>query len=208
MQALASLSSSAESAVERFGELGLFLVMVAEHVFPPIPSELVLPLAGYDISRGGMTFIGALLAATAGSLVGALILYAIARRGGRPAVLRMRRMLRVDEPALARAEARFDRSGTWIVLFGRMVPGIRSLVSLPPGLLRMPLSRYVIVTTCGSLLWNAILIAIGRQLGSSWSDVQGFVAPVATVLGVAAVLLGGVAFLLWRRRRAVPAPGA
>jgi membrane protein DedA with SNARE-associated domain len=205
MLVLSSLSSSAQSAVDQLGALGLFLVMVAEHVFPPIPSELVLPLAGYDVSRGGMSFVTALGASTAGSVVGALVLYVLARLGGRPAVLRLQRLLRVDEPALDRAEERFARRGTWFVLFGRMIPGIRSLVSLPPGLLRMPVSRYVAVTATGSLLWNALLITLGQQLGSRWTDVQAVVAPVATALGVAAVLVGGTLFIVWRRRR-LPRP--
>lgn len=152
MPVLASLSSTAQSAVDQLGPLGLFLVMVVEHVFLPIPSELVLPLAGYDVSRGGMSFVTALGASTAGSVVGALLLHLIARRGGRPAVLRLRGLLRVDEPALGRAEGRFARRGTWFVFVGRMVPGVRSLVSLPPGLLRMPPGRYVAVTAAGSLM--------------------------------------------------------
>jgi len=190
MPVIASLSSIAQSAVDQLGPLGLFLVMVAEHVFPPIPSELVLPLAGYDVSKGGMSFVSALGASTAGSVVGALLLYLLARRGGRPAVLRLRRLLRVDEPALARAEERFARRGTWFVLLGRMVPGIRSLVSLPPGLLRMPLGRYVAVTAAGSLLWNTLLIALGQQLGSRWAEVGAVVAPVATLVGLTAVVAG------------------
>ncbi|MCW3012736.1 MAG: associated Golgi protein-related protein [Solirubrobacterales bacterium] len=205
MFVLGSLSSSAQSAVDQLGALGLFLVMVAEHVFPPIPSELVLPLAGYDVSRGGMSFLTALGASTAGSVVGALILYVLARLGGRPAVLRFQRLLRVDEPALDRAEQRFARRGTWFVLAGRMVPGMRSLVSLPAGLLRMPVSRYVAVTATGSLLWNALLITLGQQLGGRWTDVQAVVAPAATALGLAAVLVGSTLFIVWRRRR-LPGP--
>lgn len=200
MSFFASLSSFAQSAVEQLGALGLFLVMVAEHVFPPIPSELVLPLAGYDVSRGGMSLTAALVASTAGSVVGALILYALARRGGRPAVLRLQRLLRVDEPALARAEERFARRGTMFVLLGRMVPGIRSLVSLPPGLLRMPVGRYVAVTAAGSLFWNALLIMVGQQLGSRWTEVGAVVAPVATAVGLVAVVAGALAFIRWRRR--------
>ncbi len=198
---LASLSSFAQDAVERLGALGLFLIMVAEHVFPPIPSELVLPLAGYEVARGGMVFVTALAASTAGSVVGALLLYLIARRGGRPTVLRLQRILRVDEAALARAERSFESRGTWFVLLGRMVPGIRSLVSLPPGLLRMPVGRYIALTATGSLVWNALLITLGQQLGSRWTEVERVVAPIATLTGAGALLAAVVAFFLWRRRR-------
>lgn len=202
---LASLSSFAQDAVEQLGALGLFLIMVAEHVFPPIPSELVLPLAGYEVARGGMVFVTALAASTAGSVVGALLLYLIARRGGRPAVLRLQRILRVDEAALARAEKSFERRGTWFVLLGRMVPGIRSLVSLPPGLLRMPVGRYIALTATGSLVWNALLITVGQQLGSRWTEVERVVAPIATVIGAGALLAAVAAFFLWRRRRLLTA---
>lgn len=92
-----------------------------------------------------------------------------------------------DEAALARAEERFARHGTWFVLLGRMVPGIRSLVSLPPGLLRMSMGRYVAVTAAGSLAWNALLIALGQQLGSRWTEVESVVAPVATIVAGAAL---------------------
>jgi membrane protein DedA with SNARE-associated domain len=201
----APLSSLAQGAVEQLGALGLFLTMVAEHVFPPIPSELVLPLAGFEVSRGAMAFTTALLAATAGSLAGAMMLYAIARRGGRPAVLRLHRVLRVDEAALERAEHRFTRHGTWLVLFGRMVPGLRSLVSLPPGLLRMPILRYLALTATGSLTWNAVLIILGRQLGSRWDRVGPVIAPIATVSAVVVTLAGALVFLRWRRGRAADA---
>lgn len=202
MPVFGSLSSFAQSAVEQLGALGLFLIMVAEHVFPPIPSELVLPLAGYEVSRGGMSWFLALGASTAGSVVGALVLYLLARRGGRPAILRLQKLLRVDELVLARAEQRFARHGTWFVLLGRMVPGVRSLVSLPPGLLRMPVGRYVTLTATGSLVWNALLIAIGQQLGARWNEVGGVVAPIATVVGATALLAATAAVVVWRRRRA------
>jgi len=201
----ASLASVAERLVEQLGYLGLVLVMAVEHIFPPIPSELVLPLAGFEVGRGNLTLVGALVASTAGSLIGASVLYWVARRGGRPLILRFRRVLRIDEPALERAERRFERHSTWVVLLGRMVPGIRSVVSLPPGLLRMPFGRYLALTAVGSLAWNGLLIVLGQQLGSRWSDVEAVVAPIAQVVVIASVpLLGGWWALRRRRRRRPP----
>lgn len=200
---LASLSSAAEQLVQQAGYLGLVLVMAVEHIFPPIPSELVLPLVGFEVARGSLTFTGALVASTIGSLLGASALYALARRGGRPLVLRMRRVLRVDHAGLERAEERFARHSGKVVLLGRLVPGLRSIVSLPPGLLRMPFTRYLMLTGIGSLAWNALLIAAGRQLGTRWADVAGIVGPAAQIaLVTSAVLLGG--WWLARRRRAQP----
>ncbi len=175
--------------------------MAAEHVFPPIPSELVLPLAGFEVGRGKLHFAGALAAATAGSLIGASMLYLLARSGGRPLVLRLHRVLRLDEQDLARAERRFERHSSWIVIFGRMVPGVRSAVSLPPGLLRMRFGRYLALTLIGSLVWNAALILAGQQLGSRWEDVGSVVEPVAQAVLVAIIPLLVVALVVRRRRR-------
>jgi membrane protein DedA with SNARE-associated domain len=173
--------------------------MAVEHVFPPIPSELVLPLAGFEVGRGNLSLAGALAASTAGSLIGASILYLLARRGGRPLVLKLHWLLRFDEEDLRRGEERFRRHSAWMVVLGRMVPGIRSVVSLPPGLLRMPFPRYLALTFVGSSVWNAVLIVAGQQLGSRWGDIAGVVDPVAKavlVLLVPAV----IGWLVWRRR--------
>ena len=200
--ALASLGSFVEDAVQQLGYAGLVVVMAVEHVFPPIPSEIVLPLAGFEVARGNLNFVAALAAATAGSLIGATILYAVARRGGRPLVLRLQGVLRVDEEGLERAERRFHRHSAWIVVLGRMVPGLRSVVSLPPGLLRMPFWRYVGLTAIGSVVWNALLILAGQQLGSRWEDVADIVGPVAQVVLVSCIpLVAGWLFLRHRRSR-------
>ena len=125
--------------------------MLVETVFPPIPSEAVLPLAGYLVERGEFAFVAVLLASTAGSVLGAVLLYEAARRGGRPFALRFLRFARLEESRLEEAERWFARRGALIVLLGRCVPGMRSLVSLPAGLLRMPRWEYLLFTLLGSL---------------------------------------------------------
>lgn len=164
----------------------------------------MLPLAGFEVARGGMGFAGALVASTAGSLAGASALYAIARRGGRPLVLRLRGMLRLDEAALHRAEQRFARHSSKVVLLGRMVPGLRSIVSLPPGVLRMPFGRYLALTAIGSLAWNALLIGAGQQLGTRWSDVAAIVGPAAQIVLAGSVVALAGWWALRRRRRSTP----
>ena len=170
----AAIGEWAGDLLAELGYAGLVVLMAVEHVFPPIPSELVLPLAGFEVGRGNLDLGWALAASTAGSVIGASVLYLLARRGGRPLVLRLRRLLRVDEQDLDRAERRFRRHSAWMVLLGRMIPGVRSLVSLPPGLLRMPFGRYLALTLTGSLVWNAALIvrasssaAAGRRSAGS-----------------------------------------
>ena len=197
---LASLSSIAEDAVTQAGYAGLAVVMAVETIFPPIPSELVLPLAGYEVSRGQLLFVLALLAATAGATFGSLVLYLIARYGGRPAVLRLRRVLRVSEADLDKADAWFDARGVKIVFFGRMVPGARSLVCVPAGLAEMPIWTYLLVTAIGSALWNAALLGIGVAIGSNYEKVGEYVGPASRVVVVMTVL-GLIAAALYLRRR-------
>jgi membrane protein DedA with SNARE-associated domain len=199
---IASIGDLAGDLIDSLGYAGLVVLMAVEHVFPPIPSEVVLPLAGFEVARGKMSFAGALAAATAGSLIGSSFLYALARSGGRPLVLRLRSVLRLTEDDLDRAERRFQRHSGWIVVLGRMVPGIRSAVSVPPGLLRMPFGRYVGLTLVGSVTWNAALILAGQQLGSRWEEVGDFVGPIAHWVLIAVIPLVVVFALVRRRRRA------
>ena len=118
-------------------------------------------------------------------------------------MLKLRRVLRVGEEDLDRAEQRFRRHSAWMVVLGRMVPGLRSLVSLPPGLLKMPFGRYLALTLTGSLVWNTALIVAGQQLGSRWEQVGGVVGPIAQWVVVAIIPLT-VAALVVRHRRKAP----
>jgi membrane protein DedA with SNARE-associated domain len=200
---LGDLGQFASDVVEELGYAGLVVVMAVEHVFPPIPSELVLPLAGYEVSRGTLTFPAALIASTAGSLIGASILYWIARGGGRPLLLRLRRLLRISAADIDRAERRFERHSWWVVVLGRMVPGVRSLVSVPPGLLRMPYWRYLGLTLVGSLAWNTLLIAVGQQLGTRWEEVSEVLGPLSRIVLIALIpLTVAWVWVYVRRRRA------
>lgn len=198
-----TLTSLVTDLTERLGYVGLAAVMVIENLFPPIPSEVVLPLAGYQVSRGGLTFALALGAATVGSLIGALALYGLGRSGGRTLILRFGPLLRISPAQLQRAEAWFARRGDWVVLLGRMVPGARSLVSVPAGLARMPIGRFCALTILGSLAWNALLIGIGQALGARWTRVGDVIGPLSTFIVIGLMLIG--LGLLWRavfRRRA------
>lgn len=197
----AAIDDWAGDLIRELGYAGLVLLMAVEHIFPPIPSEVVLPLAGFEVGRGNLELVWTIASATVGSLIGASVLYAVARQGGRPTIMRLHTVLRINEQDLDRAERNFARHSAWIVVLGRMVPGVRSLVSVPPGLLRMPFGRYLLLTLVGSLAWNSLLIVAGQQLGSRWSQVGDIVDPVAKVVLVALIPLT-IAFLVWRRRSA------
>ncbi len=205
---LDNLTDFVRRAVTALGYPGILAAMVAENLFPPIPSEIVLPLAGYEVFRGNLGFALTVLAATAGSLIGALILYAIGRFGGRPVIDRWGRVLRVTHADVDRAERWFDRWGDWVVLLSRMIPLVRSVVSIPAGILEMSVPRFILLTTIGSLLWNLLLIGAGYQLGSRWEDVAAVVGPFSDVMKVVAVVaLVAAGVWLWRHRRpATPTP--
>ena len=193
-----SLAAWVADMIQASGYPGVALLMFAENLFPPIPSEVILPLAGFLVYQGELRFVPALVVATVGSLAGALVLYALGRWGGRTLVLRYGRLLRVRESDLDRADAWFDRYGEAVVLLGRMVPGVRSLVSIPAGLAEMPVKRFVVLTVLGSGAWNTLLIGAGWQLGENWSRLSGVVGSVSNaVLAILAVAV--VVLVMWWR---------
>lgn len=187
-----------QDALGAGGYLVLTALILLENLFPPVPSEVLLPLAGSRISAGDWVFPLVLLAATAGSVAGALILYVLGRTGGRALLLRHGRLLRLDEERLDRADDWFDRHGPKVVLLGRLLPGVRSVVSIPAGASEMPVARFLLYTTAGSAVWNAALIGAGWALGTRWDEVTAVVEKAQwPVLGLATVA-ASVVFLVAR----------
>lgn len=200
---LSGLAEWVAEIVNVLGYAGLFLLVAVENLFPPIPSELILPLAGFLVSRGEMDFGLAATAATAGSLAGAMILYGIGALVGEDRIRRwIRRIPLVDERDADRGHAWFERHGGEAVLIGRLVPLVRSVVSLPAGVERMPLLRFVLYTVAGSLTWNVLMIGAGWFLGERWEDAKPWMSRYEIgVLAVLAVLvLAFVAHRIWSRR--------
>lgn len=192
--------------ITALGAVGVGLLTLLEVVFPPIPSELVLPFSGYLSAQGELQPVAALVAATTGSVVGACLLYGVGAALGRErsAHLLMRIPL-MEAEDLEGAEGWFHRHGTAAVLVGRLVPGARSFISLPAGIERMPLPRFVALTTVGSAIWNGALLGAGYALGRSWDDL-GRWSDVLDVVIVAAVL-GAVAKFVWSRRHRISRRG-
>jgi membrane protein DedA with SNARE-associated domain len=196
-----SLTGWVTDVIDALGYPGVAFLVALENVFPPIPSEVVLPLSGFVAGRGDASLIGMIIAATIGSVVGALVLYGLAAWIGRENLHRFigrwGRWFQVKPDDLARAEEWFDRRATMAVTLGRCVPLIRSIVSIPAGFRRMPLIPFVLSTTVGSLAWNVALIGAGALLGDRWETVGDYVGILQWV--VIAVIIGGVAWFLWRR---------
>lgn len=201
---MSSVTDWVSDAVETGGYPALAGLILLENLFPPIPSEIILPLAGFSVGKGELVYLLAVLAATLGSVVGALILYVVARRGGRPLIYRFAPRVRISARELDRADAWFDRYGAWFVLFGRLIPGVRSLVSIPAGLSEMPLMRFTLLTAIGSAVWNALLIGVGAALGENWEEVAAVVGPMSTgaLVGLIAATAVGALWLLRRNREA------
>ncbi len=207
MPLAAAFGLSISQIIRDAGYAGLAALMLAETVFPPIPSEAVLPLAGYLVEQGDLNFFAVLATSTAGSVVGAVVLYELARHGGRPFAERFLRFGRLDPAQLERAEEWFGRRGPVVVLVGRCIPGVRSLVSLPAGVLRMPRWEYLLFTLIGSTVWNTVLIGAGYVLGSQWERVSDVIGPLSKPLLI--VVVGGAAgYLLWRGLRGRRDPDA
>jgi membrane protein DedA with SNARE-associated domain len=189
--------------IEALGYAGLAILVALEQVFPPIPSEVILPLAGFLTGQGRFSFPLVLIATTAGSLVGALVLYGIGAAIGQRRVTRLFEryghwaLLTPDD--LTRSEQWFDRYGPIAVIIGRLVPIVRSLVSIPAGYRRMPLGQFLLLTGFGSALWNGTLIALGWVLGENWHIIEQYVGWLQyVVIAVAAFL---VARFVWQRLR-------
>ena len=199
------MSDWAVTVIEALGYGGLFALMLLECVFPPIPSEAILPFAGFVVAEGGMSFPLAVAAATAGSLAGNVALYLAARRGGRALVARHGRRVGATPERLERLEAWMDRWGKATVLVARAVPLARSAVSLPAGLARFRFLSFVVLTTLGSAVWNGVLIGLGWALEDAWHGVEERMSGV-TVVVLAAGVAAAAVWLVVARRRARRAP--
>jgi membrane protein DedA with SNARE-associated domain len=200
---LSNMTDWVIDVIDTLGYVGVALLVALENVFPPIPSEIVLPFAGVVSRRGGATLPGMIAAATVGSVVGALVLYGVSAAIGpdrlHAFIVRYGKWFRITTEDIDRAERWFDRRAIVAVLIGRCVPLIRSLVSIPAGFRRMPLGTFVGYTVAGSLVWNTGLISAGYILGEEdrWrtiEDVMGY-----AQYAVVAAILGAIGWFVWTR---------
>lgn len=195
---LNAVAQWAVGLMEALGEPGVAIAIALENLFPPLPSEVILPLAGFTASQGAMNLIGAIIWTTVGSVVGAIALYLIGAWLGRD---RMHRLL-VKVPLVSvedanRTEAWFDKHGKKTVFFGRMIPIFRSLISIPAGVTRMPMLVFIPLTAAGSLIWNTLFILAGFYLGENWNVVEEYAGFVQNA--VIAIVLIAIVVFVWRR---------
>lgn len=195
--------------MEQFGYLGIFLMIALENVFPPIPSEIILTFGGVMTISTNLTILGVIIAATLGSVVGAIILYRIGR------ILDVERLekiidhwghvLRVSKEDIYKADAWFDKYGYWTVFFCRMIPLIRSLISIPAGMSNMNVWLFLLFTTLGTLIWNIILVVVGAAVGDNWTTIVQYMdiySNITYALITAAVLIFVILFYMGKRKKA------
>ncbi|MEV0605669.1 DedA family protein [Polymorphospora rubra] len=207
---IGGLTGWVAGVIESMGEVGVGLLVALENLIPPIPSEIVLAMAGYLAGEGRVDVVLVTIAATAGSVLGALLLYWLGAAVGEDRLKRwLDRVPLVDLEDLEKADRWFERHGRWAVLFGRMVPVVRSLVSIPAGADRMPLVQFTALTTLGSGIWNSIFIGLGFALGSRWQEVDRYYNYFDyAIIGLFVVLIAWWVVKKVRKRRAKAAASA
>ena len=207
---LPELIGQAVEANQWLGYTAIFAAMFLENLFPPIPSELIMPLGGFYVQQGQLALIPVVVAGLLGTILGALPWYGIGRLINEERIenwlSRHGRWIGISPDELARSRRWFSRYGTALVFWGRLVPGIRTLISLPAGIELMPLSPFLLWTTAGSLIWTLLLTVAGMVLGEGYNNVELWIDPLSKVVKVGlviAVLAGGTWLVLrmWRRRQ-------
>lgn len=190
--------------IQRFGYIGVAALMALENVFPPVPSELIMPFAGYLAARGDLHVAGVVAAGALGSLAGTLPWYFVGRRIGRERFARWvkahGRWFTISPDELERAERWFERRGGWALLLGRLVPAVRSVISIPAGVEGMPLAHMLLWSAVGTALWSGALTGLGFALASRFDAISPWVDKLST-----AVVAGLVAWYVWRVIRFRPA---
>jgi len=186
--------------IETTGYLGIILAMFVEGVFTPIPSELIMPFAGYVAYTGELNFFLVILIGSLGAVMGSSVAYMLALWIGRPLVDRFGVFFGLDEEKMASAERWFKRWGVWGIFIGHSLPGIRSVISFPAGLSRMDRKKFVIFTFSGALVWNTVLVTAGYTLGENWIQfwerTDGMEYVVLGLLGLVLVL-----YFLYKKRK-------
>lgn len=188
--------------MSKFGYFGIIFAMFAENVFPPIPSEVIMPAAGFAASKGDMSIVLVILTGTLGAVLGALPLYYLGRKFDEPRLAEFTekygKYVFIKPTDITDANAWFDKHGKMAVFFGRMVPGVRSLISIPAGMNKMALLPFLALTALGASIWTAILALAGYYLGQNYDAVAGILAPYSKAIGIS-ILFVIVGLLIKRR---------
>ncbi|WP_445403783.1 DedA family protein [Acinetobacter vivianii] len=184
------------SIMEKLGYLGIAFLMFLDNVFPPIPSEIIMPSAGYTASKGELTLIGVIMAGSAGSILAAMLLYWVGRKVPQQRLFKLTerygKYLRIQVSDLEKALDWFNKHGHRIVFFGRMIPAVRSLISIPAGMSKMPFAKFMFYSIAGTLIWTSFLAYLGFHFSQNQALMSLIMQRISTII-VAIVIL----YLLW-----------
>lgn len=179
------------STISSSGYAGIFFLMVAESALIPIPSEIIMPFSGFLVSTGELDFVYVVLAGSIGNLAGSIIAYYAGSRLGREFILRYGKYVLLKKSHLELTESYFKKYGDRSTFIGRMLPAVRTYISLPAGLVRMNMKKFVVYTIIGSIIWNSALTYIGVQLGNNWKDILHYsdYLDIAVIIAVIVVIV-------------------
>ena len=191
--------------VEQFGYWGVFFLIAIENVFPPIPSEVILIFSGFLTYSTNLTVFGVVLVSTAGSVIGAVILYGVGLlldvERLEKIIDKYGKVLRLTKEDIYKADAWFDKYGIWTVLFCRVIPLVRSLISIPAGMSNMNFCQFLLFTTIGTLVWNTVLVNLGASVGSNWHQIVEYMDVFSNVVYAILGLLFILAIVWYIRKR-------
>ena len=190
------------NAMEQFGYIGVFLLIAIENIFPPIPSEVILVFGGFMTTYTSLNIPIMILAATLGSLLGAIVLYYIGKIFNKERLKRIvngkiGKVLRLKASDIEKADKWFDTKGNKTVFFCRFIPIVRSLISIPAGMSEMPMQKFLLYTISGSLMWNTVLIIVGSIVGDKWETIVGYLDNFSNIILIILVIIFVVAMYYW-----------
>lgn len=194
------------SIMNKFGYLGVFLLIMIENIFPPIPSEVILLFGGFMTTYSKLNIIGMIIASTIGSVIGAIILYYIGKIFNKDRLKKIvsgkiGKLLGFKKNDIDKADNWFDTKGQKTVFFCRFVPLVRSLISIPAGMSEMPLNRFLLYTTLGSLIWNTVLIIVGSIVGNNWVNISAILERFSHIIVIILIILFIVALILYKKKK-------
>jgi membrane protein DedA with SNARE-associated domain len=183
-------------AISLLGYFGVFFLMVLESIIFPMPSELVMPFAGFLVSTGEMTFLWVIISATLGSLVGSLLSYYLGMYGGKKFVVKYGKYLLLNEEHLMKTEKWFNKKGELTIFVGRFIPVIRHIISIPAGVGKMNIKKFILYTILGAGIWNSILTYVGFALGKNWEKIKEYSDFISWIALGIIIVVG--AYFLWK----------
>jgi membrane protein DedA with SNARE-associated domain len=206
---MSDIISYITSLVSSFGYYGIFIAAFVETIFPPIPSEVIFPLAGFVSFKSNFNYLQTFLMSFSGALgatIGSIIIYILSYKIGRKAIIKIGKYVFVSQKKIEKAEYWFQKYGTYAVFLGRMAPGIREIISIPAGISKMDFKKFVIFTFAGSLIWSTLLVFAGYYFGNSWESFSTSlqkVFPIITLLLLLLVIAISLIYFLLKKRKKV-----